>query len=297
MLEAMNPTPRPFAPVLALILALAGTGCDRTPAAGQLAARVNGQEIAFQGELREVPDSLAIQALERLIDQELLVQKAVEKHLDRDPAVSRQIDEARRQILAKIWVDRSSSAVSPTMAEIYAFYRAHPALFEKREIFRTDQLATSGDTDMLSSLKARVTKGETLDAIADWLEKSHLPFRRIAAQRSAEQLPASLLRRLSDMNAGEMAVSEASDGVTITQLVQRVAMPLSLDEAKPVIGELLAEQRRQELAWSSARQLRMQSSIEYLGPFAEAKKAADAASLRKATNDDSLTRKSLSGIL
>lgn len=298
MQEKPIPSMRTLSMPLVLMAVLAGAACERAPATGELAARVNGQDIAFQGALPERPDALAMQALEHLIDQELLVQKAVEKHLDRDPAVVRQIEEARRQILAKTWVDRSTSAVAPTIAEIHAFYRAHPALFERREIFRTDQLTTAAaDAGTLASLKERVARGERLDEIAIWLEAQHLPVRRIAAQRTAEQLPAPVLRRLSGMAPGQMALAEGADEVTVTYLVHRQELPLSLDEAKPVIGELLAEQRRQELAWSAAHQLRAQSNIEYLGAFAEAKKAADAASLRKATNDDGRPRRGVSGVL
>ena len=69
----------------ALLLLLAGCGAKpekEVSAAGKLAARVNGTEITMQqlGNSRTVSP---LQALDKVIDRELLVQKALEARLDR----------------------------------------------------------------------------------------------------------------------------------------------------------------------------------------------------------------------
>ena len=80
---------------LALLVALAG--CERAsafkPGTQVVVAKVNGVEISAR-------DAAGTQALEKIIDRELLVQKALASGLDRDPQVAQQIDHARRQLLA-----------------------------------------------------------------------------------------------------------------------------------------------------------------------------------------------------
>ena len=81
---------------------LAACGEKRDPGASQSAARVNKDEITVheinfvlqqQRNLRpEQADAAAKQILERLIDQQLALQKAEEGKLDRDPRVVQQLE-------------------------------------------------------------------------------------------------------------------------------------------------------------------------------------------------------------
>lgn len=293
-----NRTPCPRFLLAWLLPALALTACgDGGTPGSQVAARVNGQEIAFRAEGGEAPDDAALQALDKLIDQALLVQRAVEKRLDRDPDVLRQIDEARRRILAQKHVERNMTAPAATTAEIHAFYRAHPAQFEHRQLFRIEELATPADAEATTAIRARIGRSDSLDDIANWLLAAHRPLKRGASQRTGDQMGAPLLRRLQAMKPGEMALAETAGVLVVTRLVEVRPVPLTLAEATPVIDELLAEQKLQELAGTMARQLRMQARIEYLGPFAEARKNAEATPLRKVSNDDSHLKKGLSGVL
>src|SRR5688500_12921775 len=104
---------------LVLMLAVAAVpACQRAGAdapAALVLARVNGAEISAQ----QAPTR---QALEKVIDRELLVQKALEAGLDRDPALRQSVETARRQLLAQAWLERGATAARSTPEEVRAFY-------------------------------------------------------------------------------------------------------------------------------------------------------------------------------
>src|SRR5687768_16673450 len=122
-------------PLAALLVAAAlSAGCERASAsrngAALVVAKVNGSEISA----REAAGALA---LEKVIDRELLVQRALAAGLERDPQVAQSIDNARRQVLAQAYLEQAAAAVSRVSAEeVRTFYAANPALFAERRIYR-----------------------------------------------------------------------------------------------------------------------------------------------------------------
>src|SRR5882757_1096990 len=134
-----------LAAIIAAALLLAGCGDkkDKDKPASQTAAKVNKEEITVhqinfvlqqqRGLAPEQAASASKVALERLIDQEVALQKAQEQKLDRDPRVVQQLEAARREVIARAYVDKiAAGAPKPSAAEIKAYYGAHPALFSER---------------------------------------------------------------------------------------------------------------------------------------------------------------------
>jgi len=81
-------------------------------------ARVNGVEISAR-ELRAAGAANVSQAVEKVIDRELLVQKAVQAGLERDPQVAAEIDNARREVLAQAYVERAARGrAAPSREEV-----------------------------------------------------------------------------------------------------------------------------------------------------------------------------------
>src|SRR5205807_8952586 len=110
--------------LLALVVARWSCGkADVKKAPGQVVAKVNGDEISVHQINNAIarsndiaPDEAkqaAVQTLERIIDQELLVQKALKNKLDRDPKVMKAIEDAKRQILAQAYVERAADSLTP----------------------------------------------------------------------------------------------------------------------------------------------------------------------------------------
>jgi EpsD family peptidyl-prolyl cis-trans isomerase len=253
-------------------LLLMPTGCERAAAerpGAQLAAKVNGTEISVQ----QLPIGAAAagspaQALEKVIDRELLVQKALAAKLDRDPQVRQSIENARRQLLAQAYLDRAASAAAGgTRNEINAFYSENPALFAQRRIYRLRELIVSAPAEMLDVLRAESAKARDLDEIGYWLRARNAKFSVDTLTQPAEQLPLSFLPRLAGMKPGEIAVFATPLGASVIQLVHAEDAPLTEQQAAPLIEQFLAGRRRLETAAAEVKRLREVATIEYLGEF------------------------------
>jgi len=246
--------------MLALVLLAAlPVGCDRAAASKPLVlAKVNGVEISAS-------EAAGAQALEQVIDRELLVQKALDAGLDRDPLVLQSIDNARRQLLAQAYLERTAAAVpKSTPEEIRAFYADNPALFGERRIYRLRELVVSTPAEMLDVLRAEAARAKDLEEVAAWLRARNARFHAVNLTQPAEQLPLSQLPLLARMKEGELAVFAAPLGASVVHLVQFDHAPLSEQQAAPLIEQFLAGRKRMELAAAAVRELRSRARIEYV---------------------------------
>ena len=248
--------------IVALALAAALAGCERASAfkPGQaVVAKVNGIEISAAA-------AAGPQALEKIIDRELLVQRALATGLERDPQVAQSLDHARRSILAQAYLERAAAALSRgTPEEVRAFYADNPALFAERRIYRLRELDVAGDPDLAEPVRAQVGRSRDLEEVAAWLRSRNARYTDIQVTQPAEQVPLAQLPELARMKAGEMAVFATPLGVSVVQLLHAEEAPLSEPQAAPVIGEFLAAKKRMELAATEVRKLRDGARIEYVG--------------------------------
>ena len=245
-------------------------GCEKASAdrAGtQLVAKVNGAEISIHQVRTAAPGSVA-QALEKVIDRELLVQKALAAKLDRDPQVLQSIDNARRQLLAQAYLERAASAAGgSTRDEVRAFYAENPALFSQRRIYRLRELVVSAPAEMIDVLRAKATQARDLEEVAAWLKARSAKYSADALTQPAEQVPLAFLPQLARMKAGEIAVLPTPLGASVIQLVHAEDAPLTESQAAPLIEQFLAGRKRLETAAAEVKRLREVATIEYLGEF------------------------------
>jgi EpsD family peptidyl-prolyl cis-trans isomerase len=247
--------------LLLLVLLVVPAGCDHAEAnrlALHVVAKVNGAEISAL-------QATTPQALEKIIDRELLVQKALAAGIDRDPQMQQQIENARRQLLAQAYLDRMALGAKSSAEEIHAFYSDNPALFAERRIYRLRELVVTGAPELIDVMRPELGRTKDLEDIAAWLRSRDAKFSLAVLAQPSEQLPLSYLPQLSRMKEGDMALFPMPVGAAVVQLVAAQDAPLNEQQAAPLIESFLAGRKRLELAAAEVRRLREVAKIEYVG--------------------------------
>jgi len=295
--------------LIGMAIALSACGrADGQKAASQVAAKVNGGEITVHqinsaSAGNQIPSEQAKQAaaqtLERIIDQELLVQRALKDKLDRDPQGMQAIEDAKRQILARAYIERVVAGSSTeSREEIRKFYQENPTLFERRRIYRVHELVVVAPREKLDALKAATAAAKSLQDVAGWLKSQKLAFQVAMSNRPAEQIPLEILPQVSEMREGQIAVIPTSRGASVVQLLQGQEASLSEQQAIPIIEQYLHSRKQLALAQAEVRKLREQARIEYVGEF-EAPRAQPASSTTPSgsvDDRDESIRKGLAGL-
>jgi EpsD family peptidyl-prolyl cis-trans isomerase len=272
-----------LAGVIAGVLALAACGNrNKDPAASQTAAKVNKEEITVHqinfvlAQQRAIPPAQAASAgkvvLERLIDQELEVQKATDQKLDRDPRVVQAIEAARREILARAYLDKiAQGAPKPTPAEVKAYYEAHPALFSRRRIYTFQEISVVVAPEQADTVRGRLEQAKDLPEFTGWLKSAGYRYTVNEATRGAEQLPLANLDRIAAMKDGESLVQPTPSGMTVVYLATSRVDPVDEQRAAPAIEQFLLNERKRKLVEDDRKALRNNSKVEYLGAYAGGK--------------------------
>jgi EpsD family peptidyl-prolyl cis-trans isomerase len=279
---------------LALSVALALPGCGdkeegEEKKATQVAAKVGNSEITVHqlnfelGKLGsnvppEQAQQVANRVLKSLVDQELLMQKAIDEKVDRDPKVVQALESTRRQILAQAYVERlTQNTAQPTEAEIKDYFDKNPALFSERRIYRLQELSVQVTPENAEAVKAKLGATRNLGEFVEWLKAENIPARGAQSVKNAEQLPLELLPRLHALKDGQALTLSAGSLLNIVYLAGSQSQPLGLDQAKPLIERYLANAKKREVAEAELKRLREASKVEYLGDYSEAGKEEAAA--------------------
>lgn len=266
----------------AALLLVAGCG-DKAPAASaptQVAARVNKQEISVHqinfvlqrqaGLKPEQAEPAGRQVLERLIDQELAVQKAEELKLDRQPRVMQAMEAARREIVARAYAEHVvETAAKPVPAEVQTYYEAKPALFAERRVYVLQELQVQAPPDQIGGLRERVQSAKSIDEVAKYIKDNSLPARTSQQTTAAENLPAPMVDQFAKLKPGQALFMPAQGGARIVVVQDARAAPVSFEQATPRIEQALLNDRKRAAVESDLKALRVAGKVEYMGKFAE----------------------------
>jgi len=255
--------------------------------ASQAAAKVNKAEVSVQeidfalqqqrGLRPEQAEAAGRQILERLIDQELSSQKAIELQLDRDPLVMQQLQAAKREILSRAYLQKAGeAAVKPTPEEMASYYDANPALFRERRIYSLQEITIEAAPEQIASLRAQLERARSIGDFIEYLKANDIRFAGNQAVRAAEQLPIASLGSLAALKDGQAILSPTPSGAQVIVLAGSRSEPVTLERARPAIEQYLLNSRKRDIIANDIKALRGAASIEYVGKYAESAASAPA---------------------
>jgi len=273
--------------VAALALTLTACGGDKDKAS-QTAAKVNKEEITVheinfvlsrqQGLKPEQAEAASRQVLERLIEQQLAVGKAQELKLDREPTVVQQLEMAKKEILARAYVQRVGDGVAkPTADEISKYFDEKPALFKERRLYSFQEINIEAKPEQFDEIRAKLEGAKGINEFAEYLKAQQLRFAGNQVVRAAEQLPMGSLDAIARLKDGQSLVNRSPNGLVVLYLAGSRSQPVSLDQARPAIEAYLWNQRKTEAVQKDMKAMREAAKVEYVGKFAQAAASAPAA--------------------
>ncbi len=267
----------------AVLLTACGRKTDDTSAT---VATVNGEKIT-QDQLdfaskqiaaarpgASAPDAATV--LRGLVEQRLAVQKAEKDKLDRNPGVLQSLEAARKDALARYYVEQFAAKVpKPTPDEIKQYYDGHPANFGQRNVYVIQKVDARVSADQAGPLAASAQAAGGAAAVADLLKAKASATNVTQSAQPAESL-GPLLPKISSMSAGQTIAIPQPQGLTALTLVEIRPQPVTLAQAQSSIEQILWNQKKREALQAETKALRAKARIDYLGKFAPGTASAPA---------------------
>lgn len=284
---------KPLIAALVVTLTLAACGeKEEKKVATQVAAKVGKEEISVH-QINQVlsrtnannaspaaVDKLRRDVLEKLIDQQLAVDQAIEAKINRSPEVVAMLESARREVLARAYIQQITAALpKPTPEDLKKYYVDHPALFSERRVYNLQevQLPAAAGQDTAEAVRSMLAAGKPLEEVSAFLKGRNIQFGGGAATRAAEQIPLELLTKLHALKDGQSMVVANPQGFNVVRIAASQTAPVPEANALPRIEQFLANQRGAEAVTKAIKDLRAKSTITYMGDFAGGPPAPGAA--------------------
>jgi EpsD family peptidyl-prolyl cis-trans isomerase len=267
--------------LLPSILSACGEKADEPEKPTQVVAKVNDTELSvhqlnfsLQGIQETSPEQMTKvrkATLERMVEQEVIMQDALDKKVDRDPMVRSQLDAARRDILVRNHLQKIGSNLAVPPEDLIAkFYVDNPALFRERQVYQFTEVVLPRVPANWAEFEKVLGPAKTMTDVLEELRKKgvSLPVGQNIV-RGAEDLPQDLLTKLTTLKDGEVIVYSRPPGIVIGQINARRTVPIDEAKAKPAIIRFLNAKSQNEIVQSQVRKLMDTAKIAYVGEFSK----------------------------
>ncbi len=253
---------------MVLAVLLGGCSSDKPPS-GQVVAVVDGQELT-SAQLWLMLQSTDPQnarnpqtrnaVMNGLIDETLFMKEAEREEIDREPGVARELDRARRAVLAQAYLSKLLPKTSISDADVADFYRNNPAVFAARRQYGVIDLAVRGGTE-LERYVAPLGETMTMEQLAQRLKAEGRTGQMQRLAFTADQIDPAMAAQLAKMNAGAH-YSYAAPGIRhFVQIVEAVPAPVALPAATPAIKGYLQRDRAEKAARERIAALRAKRTV------------------------------------
>jgi len=264
-----------------VLLVLFGCGQkDSAKVVSQVAAQVGDEEISINQinqilsrtpaapKTPEASLALSKEILEKLIDQELAVHQATEQKIHRSPEIVSQLEAARREILARAYMQKvAGNLLKPTALETKNYYLENPQLFSERRIFKIQEITVPNSPGVADQLRNFAITGNSIQAASAWLTQQNIKFELGSATRAAEQIPLDMLPRVQSLKDGQAMVVEGSASTTLLRVDASERRAVTEAAALPMIEQFLMNKRAGETISANLKKLRAETKITYIGSF------------------------------
>lgn len=262
--------------LLAAAMGLSGCG-DKEKPAGKVLVRVNGDDITalqLEAELWNVdhsPEGSAVrreamrkQALEALIDRQVLLDEALRNKIDRDPKVMQIVDRFKTQAIVQAYLESKAAALAtPSKAEIDDYFKKHPQLFAHRKVLDVTQL-TIPARNFSAQLKLEMDSAKSLDQVADWLAKHKIEYAKIQRSYTSADLPAEIVGKLQGLGRNRLFVMKDGEQDLLCALTDLRDSPVTAEAAAAQIERYLFNRKMQEAAAAEIARLRAVAKLDYV---------------------------------
>jgi len=273
-----------LAALVVLALSLAACSEDEETNATQVVAKVDSTEITvhqLNAGLESfnrsaildpgVAENIRLSVLRKLVDQQLFVAQAKVKEMERDPAVVQAIEQAKRQILAQAYARKLMAGIkAPDNKAIETYFDEHPEFFKNRKIYtmRTLALSKQGlDTEVIGALE----KLDNLTKAEAYLKSQGILYQQKMVTSPAEDMPMGVVLNMVDAPAGQLFVLNMQSQVPVYDVVEAIDQPFMLEQARPLINQLLTNQANEKRVRGETERLRKSAIIVYKGEFSDLK--------------------------
>ncbi len=228
----MNQKPKLFLLIAAMGLAVSGCG-DKKPEAvstGKAAVSVNGQsildaEIQTKYAMRDDGDGktkpVSEQAMESLVNMELMRQAAIQSKLDGDEKTQAKIANSMRSILAMAYMEQLLESVNkPTDAEVSAYYAEHPERYSARKQYAMQEIQIRATPDGAKAILDQLGKLNSVDLFEKWLNENKIAHQTTPISVMTDGMPEDVLEKFKNSSVGNFIVLDDKEPMRILFIMQ-----------------------------------------------------------------------------